>query len=620
MVVSAPRTAFFQPKLSFNRGSSFTKGLVLVSVPLISEVLCIAVLCLCLLTAKEDLQNIDSQRRVLFFLKSVDMECARSLLPMLEAKDISQIRTRLAGVRALHTKVRELSLSKQEVSDSSLKTAVDQASDMIPRLEDFLRESEERAHEPGMTQLKWVGKERGKFLGLMVDYGGFSRSTVQCETATRARTADELQRIRFFLLAAIGSIVLVNAAIAFFLVRFFTKDIVDRLNRVAENAHRLAFGKPLLPALTDSDEIGALDRELFGAAKSLTDARRKELAVLDSASDAICWLDQNLRFVLVSQAAEVIWQLKLDDLLGASLLINLDEASIETTRQSFQAIRERGNIGLIENVLLLPDGKRRTLSWKVVWSPGRRGFFCVARDVSGLKAVQVLKQSFLAMVSHDIRAPLSSLATSIELLLAGKTGRITEAQRAELKAVDAGTRRLKHLADELLDLGRLESGKETLRLQPVHAFNVCARAKEALLDAARQAKVSFVGPADDALLLGDETRLVQAITNLLSYALKVSPEASKVLLRVHTIEKMVEIRVRDQGPGIAPDDLPLIFQKFQRTTENSHFQDTGLELAMVKAVVQAHDGQLGVSNEPGGGTTFWIRLAASASPDDEEEL
>jgi signal transduction histidine kinase len=209
---------------------------------------------------------------------------------------------------------------------------------------------------------------------------------------------------------------------------------------------------------------------------------------------------------------------------------------------------------------------------------------------------------------------------SLELLLTGKRGEFSEPVRKEIEKADRGTKRLKELADDLLDLGKLESGKQSLDRSPVHAFNICAAAKEALEDLAKGAEIKVVGPNSDALVLGNENRLVQTVVNLLSNAIKFSPRGSTITLSVERKGDVAEFTVTDQGPGMPAEDIPLVFQKFRQSAAKSNVavKGTGLGLAIVKAIVEAHQGEVGVRSEPGKGTTFWFTVSACEGEEEED--
>jgi PAS domain S-box-containing protein len=336
------------------------------------------------------------------------------------------------------------------------------------------------------------------------------------------------------------------------------------------------------------------------------------MSILGNAPNAICWLDRDLRFVLVSRGAERLWDLSLDDLQGLSLLTILDEDSIEPTRKSMQQIRQKGDVGLIENTIKLRDGRKRSFLWKASWSSDLRGFFCLAQDISECKTLRSLEENFLAMVSHDIRAPLSSLAAGIELLLAGKQGAIEEGVRRELQRVELRAQKLKELSNELIDLGKLEAGKENLEWEAVHAFNICKLASETQRKEAQNKGIRLIGPSRDALVLGDRLKLVKAMSNLLSQSLKLAAEGSQIVLDVQQSGTAVEFSV----------SIPVLNGNASGPISSSCFESVignGLALAIVKAIVEVHRGDVGVREGENDNTIFWFRIPSSPRQEEDEE-
>jgi PAS domain S-box-containing protein len=599
------------------------QGLILVLVPLLSEILCTAALCWLLRSAENDIQAVEHERQVLFTLRSVGSGCTEVLMPFgqsFKQNDLSAVTKGLEKIGELRQSLTSSSSWLPNTGlDDNLLTAVKDSQSLLSGVESLLHRVNNIANTPNMTMSVFLNALRPQFLATLYECDKLGTEIVEGESITEAKNTNEMNRIRVQIALGLTAIVLVNIVLALLLVRFFAKDTVHRLNLISENARKLAAGIALSEPTKGTDEIAQLDKVIYDSSVTLERARHKEMAVLDGAAGIICWLDSKLRFVLVSPAAIDLWHRKPDDVLGMSLLSLVADESAEPTKQSFYKIGQKNTTGHLENALRTGDGKTRHFSWSVSWSELRRSFFCVAHDVSELKAVQMLKQNFLAMVSHDIRAPLTSVALSLELLLSGKRGPISETVRKELDKADRGTRRLKELADDLLDLGKLESGKQNLELSPVHAYNVCVIARESLEGLAASAEIKLLGPTTDALMLANETRLVQVVVNLVSNAIKFSPAGSCITLAVTKLEKTVEISVSDQGPGIPAQDIPLVFQKFRQSEAKSKIavKGTGIGLAIVKAIVEAHQGELGIRSELGKGSTFWFAIPAYESEDEQ---
>jgi PAS domain S-box-containing protein len=356
----------------------------------------------------------------------------------------------------------------------------------------------------------------------------------------------------------------------------------------------------------------------------LTNARQQELAIIDNAAEVVCVLDSRLRFVEANQTSAKIWGYSPDDLRGRSLLSMVNENEVDDIRASFHSYsgdnaRRKGEV---QTAMRTAKGASGFFAWNLQWVPDKSGFFCVVRDVTEVRKMELLKRQFISIVSHDLRTPLTSIGMSIALLLSGKRGAVPSQAGQLLENADRSMIRLMALAEDLLELDRLEAGKQILSLSCVHAYNVIAAAREALQQMAQVAQVEIRGPDGDALMLGEERRLVQVAINLLSNSIKFSPANSLVSISILQTDDVVEVRIADQGPGMTSDDKALVFKKFQatRTKSNIAIKSSGLGLAIVKAIVEAHHGDVGVESKLGAGSTFWFRIPRYRGDDEEESL
>lgn len=436
---------------------------------------------------------------------------------------------------------------------------------------------------------------------------------IKVETQIREREPKELERSRTDLAQWLCIGLIVSLAVSIGLAIFFTSDIIKRLKSIAGSAQRVARGKILDPPGDGTDEIAHLERSLYGASKTLAEARSRELAILDNAADVICSLDSKLKFTAAGAATIAVWQYDSADLLGLSLLSILDPSTVETTRSSFQKIAEsESGDGEIENIVRCKDGGLKHFVWAVNWSATERVFFCVAHDVTELREIEKMKQSFLAMVSHDLRAPLTSVSLSLDMLLSGKKGALNSDTNHLLETTRSSMGRLLDLVNELLELEKLEAGKLAMNKSDASAADMCREAVQSLHALAAGAGIRVDGPHGDAAVIADDKRIVQVLINLITNAIKFSPRNSTIKLSVEEHDGVVEFRVADQGPGIPADQKSLIFEKFRQSRAHSNvaIKSSGLGLAIVRAIVEAHGGTLGVDSEVGKGSTFWFKLPA----------
>ncbi len=228
-----------------------------------------------------------------------------------------------------------------------------------------------------------------------------------------------------------------------------------------------------------------------------------------------------------------------------------------------------------------------------------------------LRELDRLKDEFIALVSHELRTPLTSIRGYTELLLDGEAGDLTDDQRQFLGVVERNSLRLLHLVGDLLFLAQVEAGKLVL---DVGALDLGAVASESVETARPQAEAKGItltlatGPVP--LIAGDRARIAQLLDNLVSNAVKFTPEDGRVDVRVRAVRNQAVLEVRDSGMGIPAGEQEFLFQRFFRTsTATEHaIQGTGLGLAISKAIVEAHSGRITVASQEGAGTTFRVAL------------
>jgi signal transduction histidine kinase len=236
--------------------------------------------------------------------------------------------------------------------------------------------------------------------------------------------------------------------------------------------------------------------------------------------------------------------------------------------------------------------------------------YLIGRAVSRELAAARLQSDFVSAVSHEFRTPLTSMRQFTEMLV--EDGSLTpEKRRAYYGAQERATRRLSRLVESLLDFGRMEAGARPYRLERLDAGRLVRDTVEEFkqetgpADLALECVVPDQGPAVKA----DREALTQALWNLLDNAVKYSGENAVVRVEVEAGND-VAIRVNDKGAGILPSERKRILRKFVRGSSAAAFgvKGTGIGLAMVKHIVDAHGGRLALESEPGRGSTFTILL------------
>jgi CheY-like chemotaxis protein len=227
------------------------------------------------------------------------------------------------------------------------------------------------------------------------------------------------------------------------------------------------------------------------------------------------------------------------------------------------------------------------------------------------------KSDFLARMSHELRTPLNSIMGFSQLMqLEGLEPR----QQKHVSLVLKAARHLLQLINEVLDLTRIEAGRFSVSSEPMALAEAVNEAVELIAPLAFEREVTLManttGLAGGGYVMADRNRLKQVLLNLLSNAIKYNRPGGQVEISFTTIAThRVQIRIADTGIGIRADQLPKLFEPFERLGAKPEIEGTGLGLSISKALLEAMGGTIGVQSEHGAGTTFSIELAEAARPD-----
>lgn len=233
-----------------------------------------------------------------------------------------------------------------------------------------------------------------------------------------------------------------------------------------------------------------------------------------------------------------------------------------------------------------------------------------------LQELDDMKAEFLAHVSHELRTPMASIQEGTHLLLDEIPGPLSQEQRTTLRIMADSSRRLIHLISTILDLSKMEAGMMEYRIVPVDLKRVAEISvnKVRLLADSKHVQLLVEHPGERVWVKADAPRIEQVLDNLLSNALKFSPAGGIVKMQMKPDVKagILEVAVSDAGPGIEPEDLPHIFERFYQGKMKAKHSSagSGLGLALAKKVVEAHGGRIWIESEMDKGTTvrFILRL------------
>jgi len=228
-----------------------------------------------------------------------------------------------------------------------------------------------------------------------------------------------------------------------------------------------------------------------------------------------------------------------------------------------------------------------------------------------------LKNKFLGMAAHDLRNPLSSIKMASEMIAAGEFGEISKDAKEALEDSVLSCTAMFNLVNDLLNVSAIEAGHLDLRLQEVEMGQFLTASIKACRHLSERKKIAIsFQPEFDALYVRiDPDRLKQVVDNLLSNAVKYSPAGKRVELRSRVTPKGVEVLVKDEGQGIAPEEMHKLFKDFgkTKTRPTAGEESTGLGLAIARRIVEAHGGKIYATSELGQGSTFVFTIPLQES-------
>lgn len=228
------------------------------------------------------------------------------------------------------------------------------------------------------------------------------------------------------------------------------------------------------------------------------------------------------------------------------------------------------------------------------------------------KAALEVKRQFLATVSHELRTPLTSIMGSLDLVNHGALGEVPEKMKPAIRIAAKNGKRLANLIDDLLDLQKIEAGEMEFHFKPISVNDFLDEAVESTTGYADKLgiHVTSVPSLHDCRIMGDRSRLMQVMNNLLSNALKFSDEGGSVEVRVQIVGARVRISVHDDGVGIPKDAKDRVFGKFTQVDSSDvrKVGGTGLGLNITKQIIQRHNATIDYVSELGIGSTFFIEF------------
>jgi PAS domain S-box-containing protein len=350
---------------------------------------------------------------------------------------------------------------------------------------------------------------------------------------------------------------------------------------------------------------------------------RQQEVLLDSVADGICGVDRNGRVSFVNPAAARLLNTPASELTGKPVH-DLLHGFAPAGRQCAADCPLRGAADLNkptsgEDIIFRSDGTTFPAEYFLtpIRDHGRfSGSVLSFRDISQRYALDRLKDEFISTVSHELRTPLTSIRGALGLLSSGILGEVNDKAANLLRIALSNSDRLVRLINDILDLERIQSGREPLAFRPVQLAEIIKQAIEGMNPVAESAGVQLIHDTSRAEITADPDRLLQVLTNLLSNAIKFSPPNSAISVMLRPGATGVTLSVIDQGRGIPADKLEAIFGRFQQVDASDSRQKggSGLGLAICRTIVLQHSGRIWAERNPVRGSTFRVFLPYVPTP------
>ncbi len=583
-----------------------SKGLLLVSVPLLFELVFVTILLLQLHHAELETQRETAAKNMIILSQSVlsDMYQVAVLLMRYRVSRDSQVANscdEYLKKTSADLKELESNLAQQPAELGSFQSKRELILRQLKGMSYRRRVLGEGKPDPLSTEQKVTHYEE---MSEVVEYFGELAERQRKLAAARAEAASDSRKLVVTVVAAglVGNLIL-GVAGALLLSQW----ILGRVNVLSENALRLSRSETLIPQMPGKDEIAKLDAVFHLMATQLTDAIRREKAVIDNAPDLICSITRGGQFARVNPSVVSVLHKEAQDLVGTDCRSLFGEQFLEQDTNS--------NEWKFDSELL-GEPEPMSVSWTVHWSDSEEQYYCVGRDNTVLRKLEKYKRELMDMVSHDLRTPLTSIRLSLELILEEALGPLSDPLRKRLSSTNANVSNLVNLVNELLDLYRSESGTLPLHKAPTNVAELIESVCDALMPLAEKRQIEICWSSPSEHVLADRGRVEQVLANLIANAIRYSPAGSRIDVVVAVNDTNFEFQVIDRGKGVPDEMKEAIFERFRQADpeDERDRKGTGLGLAIAKAIVEAHEGAIGVTSREGEGSTFWFKLPRAVQP------
>jgi two-component system, OmpR family, phosphate regulon sensor histidine kinase PhoR len=403
-----------------------------------------------------------------------------------------------------------------------------------------------------------------------------------------------------------NSFTLVLVIFLFLVAAWFAWRYYDLKRRVGEYARLVRVSPDRLPA--DVKEIENLSSAIvslktaFNLERSSLNAENERLStVLEQLTDGVIIVDANGFIQFANPAAQKLFETPRAP--GHSV------TEVLRNHQLVDAWRRCQQTNEIQSETVELPARRQFLQLIAIPDTHASGSLLLVQDLTRVRRLETVRRDFISNISHELRTPLASLKALTETLQSGALSD-TEAGPRFLGRINAEVDALTQMAQELLDLSRIESGQVELILAPLAPKSLVTSAADRMRMQAERASLKLSIKCEDDLLniRADKSRLEQVLVNLIHNAVKFTKPGGEIALEAGSVSGGVRFAVRDTGVGIPAESLSRIFERFYRVDKSRTGSGTGLGLSISKHIIEAHGGKIWAESDEGRGSIFYFEI------------
>ncbi|ELS01907.1 PAS domain S-box [Xenococcus sp. PCC 7305] len=352
------------------------------------------------------------------------------------------------------------------------------------------------------------------------------------------------------------------------------------------------------------------------AAAKLQRSENQLKLITDSLPILIAYVDHQQRYRYINQTYQTWFRKSRQEFLGLRIEKIVGKINYRKILPYIERALSGEEVTFEIEPLYVPENSQNSRWMNATYIPdinaeGKvKGFFAMIEDITERKAIEQMKSEFVSVASHEMRTPLTSIHGVLKLMATGHLGKFSDRGQEMIQIAVRNTDRLVRLINDVLDIERMESGKEIIETAKITSAELISQAVDTAQEMAQQHQITIETKPNSIDLLVDSDRILQTLTNLLSNAIKFSPPGSKVWLTAKKQGNEVIFAVKDQGRGIPQDKLENIFERFQQVdaSDSRKKGGTGLGLAICRHIVEQHGGRIWATSTLGKGSSFFFTL------------